>query len=130
MHARRHGVALLAASLVLTYSVVSRYFFKAATDWQDEVAVFCIVGAVFLARRVGAGAARAHRHRGASRRCSRRASNRVRVIFVDVLSLAFCAFFAWKSWTLFHEAWVDKHDHLVDVLAAADDPLRADGARA
>src|ERR1700747_3559483 len=42
-------VALLVASLVLTYSVFSRYLFKAATDWQDEVAVFCIVGAVFLA---------------------------------------------------------------------------------
>ena len=33
-------VALVAASLVLTYSVFSRYLFKAATDWQDEVAVF------------------------------------------------------------------------------------------
>ena len=41
-------LALVAASLVLTYSVFSRYFFKAATDWQDEVAVFSIVGCVFL----------------------------------------------------------------------------------
>src|SRR3989442_12168355 len=41
-------IALLIASFVLTYSVFSRYLFKAATDWQDEVAVFSIVGAVFL----------------------------------------------------------------------------------
>ena len=41
-------VALLAASLVLTSSVLTRYFLKASTDWQDETAVFLLVGATFL----------------------------------------------------------------------------------
>src|SRR5215470_17833713 len=41
-------ITLLIASCVLTYSVFSRYLFKAATDWQDEVAVFSIICAVFL----------------------------------------------------------------------------------
>ena len=98
--------ALLVASLVLTYSVFSRYLFKAATDWQDEVAVFCIVGAVFMA---GAWVQAQRGHIGieaVSSLLSARAE-RVRVLVVDLMSLAFCAFFAWKSWTLFHEAWRD-----------------------
>jgi len=41
-------LVVVASALVLTYSVFSRYFFKAATDWQDEAAVFLLVGAIFL----------------------------------------------------------------------------------
>jgi len=100
-------IALLVASFVLTYSVFSRYLFRAATDWQDEVAVFCIVGAVFLC---GAWVQAQRGHVGIEAVSSILPAgvNRVRVIIVDLMSLAFCAFFAWKSWTLFHEAWVDK----------------------
>ena len=32
----------------------------------------------------------------------------MRSVAVDALCLAFCGLFAWKSWTLLHEAWVDK----------------------
>jgi TRAP-type C4-dicarboxylate transport system permease small subunit len=99
-------VSLLLASAVLTYSVFSRYLFKAATDWQDEVAVFSIVGAVFLA---GAWVQSQRGHVGIEALASilPPGVNRVRAIVVDILTLGFCAFFAWKSWTLFHEAWVD-----------------------
>jgi TRAP-type C4-dicarboxylate transport system permease small subunit len=100
-------VALLAASFILTFSVVSRYVFKMGTDWQDEAAVFCIVGTVFLC---GAYVQAARGHVGIEAISSLLSPkvNRIRQLLVDVLTLLFCAFFAWKSWTLWHEAWVDK----------------------
>ena len=99
-------LALLVASCVLTYSVVSRYVMKASTDWQDEAAVFCLVGATFLC---GAFVQSLRGHVGieAIAGLLPRALNRLRLMLVDLMCTAFCAFFAWKSWTLFHEAWAE-----------------------
>jgi TRAP-type C4-dicarboxylate transport system permease small subunit len=100
-------IALLVASCVLTYSVVSRYFLHASTDWQDEAAVFCLVGATFLC---SAFVQELRGHIGIEAVASVLPAyvNRARVLFVDALCLGFCALFAWKSCTLLHEAWVDK----------------------
>jgi TRAP-type C4-dicarboxylate transport system permease small subunit len=99
-------VALLVASCVLTYSVVSRYLMKASTDWQDEAAVFCLVGATFLC---GAFVQQLRGHVGieAVAGLLPRSLNRLRLTLVDLMCTAFCTFFAWKSWTLFHEAWAE-----------------------
>ncbi|MDB5999130.1 MAG: C4-dicarboxylate transporter [Rhizobacter sp.] len=99
-------VALVAASIVLTSSVVSRYFMHASTDWQDEAAVFCLVGATFMC---GAFVQSIRGHIGIDAVASILPvrANQWRLAMVDVLCLAFCTFFAWKSWTLLHEAWVD-----------------------
>ena len=99
-------LALLVASCVLTYSVVSRYVMKASTDWQDEAAVFCLVGATFLC---GAFVQSLRGHVGIEAMAGLlpRAVNRLRLALVDLMCTVFCAFFAWKSWTLFHEAWVE-----------------------
>lgn len=100
------SIALVAASVILSYSVASRAFFGATTDWQDEAAVFCLVGATFLC---GAYVQEIRGHVGISAISTMlpRSINRVRILLIDIASCAFCAFFAWKSWALFHEAWID-----------------------
>ena len=99
-------LSLLVASTVLTYSVISRYVMKSSTDWQDEAAVFCLVGATFLC---GAYVQSMRGHVGieAIAGLLPKSLNRLRLMLVDVLSVLFCAFFSWKSWALFHEAWVE-----------------------
>ena len=100
------SLALVSASVILSYSVASRAFFGATTDWQDEAAVFCLVGATFLC---GAYVQQIRGHVGISAVSTMlpKAINRLRVLIIDIASCVFCAFFAWKSWALFHEAWVD-----------------------
>jgi TRAP-type C4-dicarboxylate transport system permease small subunit len=100
-------LALLTASAVLTYSVFSRYLLKASTDWQDEAAVFCLVGATFLCGSF-VQSLRGHVGIDAVATLLPAGLNRLRLLAVEILCTAFCSFFAWKSWTLFHEAWVEK----------------------
>ena len=102
------AIALVVASCVLTYSVVLRYFSPQPTDWQDEFSVFLLIGVTFLS------AAWVHSQRGhigieALAAILPPRANRIRVLIIDILSALFCAFFAWKSWTLLHEAWVEDY---------------------
>jgi TRAP-type C4-dicarboxylate transport system permease small subunit len=101
-------LAVFLAAGILSYSVAARYFFKIPTEWQDETAVFLLIGATFIS---GAYVQSYRGHVGVEAIAgllSPRA-NRIRMMFVEVVSLAFCAFFAWKSWTLFAEAVHEGH---------------------
>ncbi len=100
------SVALVAASVILSYSVVTRYLFHMPTYWQDEASVFLLVGATFLSS-AHVQSRRGHVAIEAITGLLPAAVNRVRLILVDLASFLFCAFFTWKSWVLLHEAWVD-----------------------
>jgi TRAP-type C4-dicarboxylate transport system permease small subunit len=99
-------VAMVVTALILTYSVISRYFFHAPTDWQDEISVFLLVGATFFSA-AHVQARRGHIGIEAVAAILPASVNRVRLWLVDLISFLFCAFFTWKSWTLCHEAWAD-----------------------
>lgn len=103
---RASMVALVLTSAVLTYSVITRYFFKTATDWQDEASVFMLVGATFMCTAY-VQSMRGHVGIEAIASLLPASVNRVRAMLVDIVSMLFCSFFAWKSWALFHEAWVE-----------------------
>ena len=100
------ALALIAACIILSYSVLGRALFHSANYWQDEAAVFLLVGATFMTSAYVQGQ-RGHIGIEAFIGLLSPLANRIRLWLVDVASLLFCAFFAWKSWTLAHEAWVD-----------------------
>jgi TRAP-type C4-dicarboxylate transport system permease small subunit len=100
------SLALIAACGILSYSVLGRALFQSPNYWQDEAAVFLLVGATFM---TSAYVQHQRGHIGIEAFVGLLSPlvNRVRLWLVDVASLAFCAFFAWKSWTLTYEAWED-----------------------
>ncbi len=100
------ALALIAACAILSHSVISRALFHSANYWQDEAAVFLLVGATFMTAAYVQGQ-RGHIGIEAFVGLLSPLANRVRLWLVDVASLLFCGFFAWKSWTLTHEAFVD-----------------------
>ena len=97
---------MLVACVILTSSVVLRYFLKIPTDWQDEASVFLLIGAVFMS---GAFVQAERGHIGISAiegYCSPLV-NRLRLLFCDIASFAFCTFFTYKTWSMLHEAVVE-----------------------
>jgi TRAP-type C4-dicarboxylate transport system permease small subunit len=99
-------LAMIAAALVLTYSVVIKVFTLSA-DWQDEMAAFLLLGVTFLSS-AWVQSTRGHVAIEALSSILPPRVNRIRLWFCDLVSLLFCGFFAWKSWTLLHEA-IDEH---------------------
>ncbi len=99
-------LALLSACLVLTLSVVLRYFLKVPTDWQDEVSVFLLIGAIFMC---GAfvQAERGHIGISALEGFFSPLANHLRILFCDIASFTFCTFFTYKTWSMLHEAVVE-----------------------
>ena len=100
------ALALVGACLVLTDSVVGRALFQSPNYWQDEMAVFLLVGATFMTAAY-VQSQRGHIGIEAFTGLLPPVINRLRLWLIDVASLLFCTFFAWKSWTLAYEAWDD-----------------------
>lgn len=100
------SLAVVAAGVVLTHEAVVRYAFRQPADWQDEMAVFLLVGATFMSA-AWVQARRGHVSIDAIAELLPRRVEKVRRFLADIASFGFCAFFSWKSWSLFHEAWED-----------------------
>jgi TRAP-type C4-dicarboxylate transport system permease small subunit len=97
------AIAVGVAGCVLTWEATARYLFKIPSDWQDELSIFLLVGATFLS------AAWVQEWRGhvgiqALGAILPPRADRVRRFLSDVVSLVFCTFFSWKSWSLLIEA--------------------------
>ena len=100
------AVAIGVAGCVLTWEVAGRYFFATASDWQDELSVFLLVGATFSSA-AWIQARRGHVAIDALAEILPPGADRVRRVLADVMSCAFVTFFAWKSGTLLMEAVAD-----------------------
>ncbi|WP_243391955.1 TRAP transporter small permease [Polynucleobacter meluiroseus] len=100
------AIALMAAALILSYSVLSRAIFHEANDWQDEAALFCLVGVTFLCAAY-VQEKRGHIGISAIEGLLPHPVNQVRRVAIDIISCLFFAFFSVKTWDLLHEAWVD-----------------------
>ena len=100
------AIAIVLAALVQTEAVLARNFYGESSEWQEEVTVFLLLGAMFLSM-ASVQARRGHIGIDALAGILPPGLNRLRERLVDLVSLAFTAFFAWKCCQLLQEAIVD-----------------------
>lgn len=98
------AIALVMAGAVLTAGVALGHLTGSGAEWQDELEIFLITGAIFLS------AASVQARRGNPRieavdALIGRKALPWWTMTLDALSLIFVAFVAWKSGELFLEAW-------------------------
>ncbi len=98
------AAAIAAAGAVLTWEVIGRYFLSIASDWQDELSTFLLIGATFGSA-AWTQARRGHVGIDALAHVLPPGVDQVRRLLADACSLLFVGFFAWKSWQLLLEAW-------------------------
>ena len=116
------ALAIAVAGGVLTWEVIGRYFLSIPSDWQDELSTFLLIGATFGSA-AWTQARRGHVGIDALAHVLPPGIDRVRRLFADAFSLAFVAFFAWKSWQLLGEAWEEGQTTPSAWGAAAVDPV-------
>ena len=100
------SIALLIASAVLTAGVVASHLLGRGIEWQDEMEIFLVAGAVFLS----AAAVQTRRGHIGIEVLGSFLSESARAwltLLTDALSLLFVAFIAWKSGALLWEAWTE-----------------------
>jgi TRAP-type C4-dicarboxylate transport system permease small subunit len=100
------GLAIVMAGLILCYAVLGRYIVGLSNDWQDELAVFLLVGATFLSA-ANVQARRGHIAISVFAGILPPGLERLRLVLVDLICLLFCAFFTNESWKLFREGYED-----------------------
>lgn len=99
-------LAIGLAACILTWEATARYLFKIPSDWQDEVTIFLLVGATFMSS-AWVQQERGHVAIQALSSILNPKLDAFRRWLCDLMSLLFCSFFSWKSWTLLFEAIED-----------------------
>ncbi len=97
------AIAVGIAGCVLTWEATARYLFKIPSDWQDELSIFLLVGATFMAA-AWVQSRRGHVGIQALAAVLPAGIDRVRRFVADVITMVFCGFFCWKCWTLLADA--------------------------